>query len=96
MPQKLADLTLAEVEDFVPAMGSVLAPIFAASVYNNQNRQATRGKPDGSSTFGPVPGEPVSCPASTAQQLVRSAVKPRWMPLSVPMVSRIIAQDHQS
>ena len=30
MPQQLADLTLAEVEDIVPAMGSVLAPIFGA------------------------------------------------------------------
>ena len=30
MPQQLADLTLAEVEDFVPAMAPVLAPIFGA------------------------------------------------------------------
>ena len=30
MPQQLAGLTLAEVKDFVPAMGSVLAPIFGA------------------------------------------------------------------
>ena len=30
MPQQLADLTLAEAEDFVPAMPPVLAPIFGA------------------------------------------------------------------
>ena len=30
MPQQLADLTLAEVEGFIPAMVSVLAPIFGA------------------------------------------------------------------
>ena len=30
MPPQLADLTLAEVEDFVPAMASILAPIFGA------------------------------------------------------------------
>ena len=30
MPQQLADLTLAEVEDFILAMASVLAPIFGA------------------------------------------------------------------
>ena len=30
MTQQLADLTLAEVEDFVPAMAPVLAPIFGA------------------------------------------------------------------
>ena len=30
MPQQIADLTLAEVEDFVAAMAPVLAPIFGA------------------------------------------------------------------